>query len=140
MADVLTTEQRRLNMSRIRGRDSKPEMLVRRLVHSLGFRYRLHVRNLPGSPDLVFPARRKVVFVHGCFWHRHRCPLGQPAPKTRAVFWRNKLTRNVARDSEVRRALKRAGWRTCVVWQCQTRRTRTLETRLHRFLRAAERE
>jgi DNA mismatch endonuclease (patch repair protein) len=134
VVDVLTPEQRRLNMSRIRGKDTKPEMIVRRLVHSLGFRYRLHVRTLPGSPDLVFPSKRKVVFVHGCFWHRHRCRLGKPTPSTRAAFWKAKLLRNVERDREVRAALKKADWKTLVVWQCHTRDTDRLASTLRRFL------
>jgi DNA mismatch endonuclease (patch repair protein) len=136
VVDVLTPEQRRLNMSRIRGGDTKPEMIVRRLVHSFGYRYRLHVRALPGSPDLVLSARRKVIFVHGCFWHRHSCRLGRPQPKTRAAFWRTKLRRNVERDRQSRRALGRAGWRTLVIWQCQTRTPDRLQRLLRRFLAA----
>lgn len=132
--DVLTPEQRRLNMSRIRGKDTKPEMVVRRLVHSLGFRYRLHVTSLPGSPDLVFPSKRKVVFVHGCFWHRHRCRLGKPTPSTRAAFWKAKLLRNVKRDRDARAALKKAQWKALVVWQCETRNAPLLSSRIVRFL------
>jgi DNA mismatch endonuclease (patch repair protein) len=134
VVDVLTPEQRRLNMSRIRGKDTKPEMIVRRLVHPLGFRYRLHVRTLPGSPDLVFPSKRKVIFVHGCFWHRHRCRYGKPTPSTRAAFWKAKLLRNVERDREARTALKKAGWKALVVWQCQTRNAPLLSSRIVRFL------
>ena len=134
MADVLTPEQRRLNMSRIRGKNTKPEMVVRRLVHSLGFRYRLHVQALPGSPDLVFPARHKVIFVHGCFWHRHRCRLGRPRPATRASFWENKLAGNVERDRRTRQALQKAGWKPLVVWQCQIRDSERLEQRISTFL------
>jgi DNA mismatch endonuclease (patch repair protein) len=109
-------------------------MAVRRLVHSLGFRYRLNVRALPGSPDLVFPSRRKVVFVHGCFWHRHRCRYGRPQPKTRAAFWRKKLLQNVERDRIARKGLKDAGWQTLVVWQCQTRLSEQLSAKLIDFL------
>lgn len=134
MVDVLTPAQRRLNMSRIRGKDTKPEMVVRRLVHSLGFRYRLHVRSLPGSPDLVFPSKRKVVFVHGCFWHRHHCKYGRPTPATRARFWQNKLVQNVERDRRTRKAVKKAGWAVLVIWQCQTRDAGLLTSRLVRFL------
>jgi DNA mismatch endonuclease (patch repair protein) len=134
VVDVLTPAQRRLNMSRIRGKDTKPEMAVRRLAHSLGFRYRLHVRSLPGSPDLVFASRRKVVLVHGCFWHRHHCRYGRPTPATRARFWRNKLAQNVDRDKRARRLLKKSGWTALVIWQCQTRRTDELKDRLLRFL------
>ena len=134
MADVLTPEQRRFNMSRIRGRDTKPEMIVRRLVHSLGGRFRLHVRDLPGSPDLVLARRRKIIFVHGCFWHRHRCRYGKPVPKTRTAFWRRKLARNVERDRQVRRSLTRLGWQTLVVWECQTSALERLADRLTWFL------
>ena len=121
-------------MSRIRGKDTKPEMVVRRLVHSLGFRYRLHVRSLPGTPDLVFTSRRKVVLVHGCFWHRHRCKYGRPTPATRARFWQNKLTQNVARDRRARRELRKAGWTPLVIWQCHTRKAEQLKDRLLHFL------
>lgn len=119
--DVLTTEQRSRCMSAIRGKNTKPEMVVRRLVHSLGFRYRLHVRALPGAPDLVFPSRRKVVFVHGCFWHRHDCPLGRPVPRTRPDFWRNKLRMNVERDARNERLLRGLGWDILRVWECSVR-------------------
>lgn len=123
-------------MSRIRGRDTKPEVFVRRLAHSLGFRFLLHARNLPGRPDLVFPGRRKIVFVHGCFWHRHQCRYGRPKPATRAEFWRLKLEANRARDARVRRALRRLGWQVLVVWECQTRRA-GLAAKLSAFLRVA---
>lgn len=122
MTDVLTPAQRSRCMAAIRGRDTKPEMVVRRLVHSLGYRYRLHVRRLPGTPDLVFPGRRKVIFVHGCFWHRHDCPYGRPVPKTRAKFWRDKLAGNVARDVRHRQGLQDLGWDVLTVWECNVRK------------------
>jgi DNA mismatch endonuclease, patch repair protein len=134
VVDVLTPEQRRLNMSRIRGKDTKPEMVVRKIVHASGFRYRLHVRALPGSPDLVFPSLRKVIFVHGCFWHRHTCRYGKPRPKTRPAFWRKKLARNVERDREARQRLRRLRWTSLVVWQCQTKTPDRLQQRLRDFL------
>lgn len=121
-------------MSRVRGKDTGPEMAVRRLVHALGYRYRLHVRELPGCPDLVFPGRKKVIFVHGCFWHRHRCRHGRQMPKTRPEFWRPKLEGNRERDRSYRRALTRQGWGVLVVWQCQTRRLERLTQRLIAFL------
>jgi len=121
-------------MSRIRGRDTKPEVIVRRVAHSLGFRFVLHARDLPGRPDLAFPARRKVIFVHGCFWHRHRCRYGRPTPATRAEFWRVKLEGNRARDARARRALRRRGWQVLVVWECQTRDAETLGRGLRKFL------
>lgn len=120
MADVLTPAQRRLNMSRIRGRDTKPELLVRRGLHGRGFRYRLHRRDLPGSPDLVFPGRRAVVFVHGCFWHGHGCPMCK-APATRPEFWASKTAANRARDLAAVKRLGEAGWRVLVVWECALR-------------------
>lgn len=108
------------NMSRIRGKDTGPEMAVRRAFWAAGLRYRLYDKSLPGKPDLVFPKRRTVVFVHGCFWHSHEgCPNFR-LPKTRADWWAAKLARNKARDDEVRAALEAAGWRVMVVWECET--------------------
>jgi DNA mismatch endonuclease (patch repair protein) len=120
MVDVLTPAQRQLNMSRIRGKDTKPELLVRRGLHALGFRFRLHRKDLPGRPDLVFPARRAVIFVHGCFWHSHDCPMCK-MPATRAEFWRAKIAGNRDRDEQAVRALTAAGWRVLVVWECALR-------------------
>lgn len=121
MADVLTPVQRKLNMSRIKGKNTKPEVTVRLALHSLGLRYRLHVRGLPGTPDLVFPKHSAVVFVHGCFWHSHiGCPLFK-LPATRTDFWRDKLTGNVRRDNEATTALKAMGWRVLTVWECALR-------------------
>lgn len=107
-------------MSRISGRNSKPEMLIRRGLHSLGLRYRLHDRALPGRPDLVFPRYRAVVFVHGCFWHAHRCMLSK-LPTTRVEFWRRKLTDNARRDEAAITALWASGWRVLVIWECALR-------------------
>ena len=104
-------------MSAIKGRDTKPEMIVRRALHAAGFRFRLHRRDLPGRPDIVLPKYRTVIFVHGCFWHRHKCDKFV-WPKTRAAFWREKIMGNVERDRRVRRELKRATWRVLVVWEC----------------------
>ena len=120
VTDVLTPEQRRLVMSRIRGKDTKPEMLLRRGLHGRGLRYRLHGAGIPGKPDMVFPKYRAVVLVHGCFWHGHGCSLFK-WPQTRAVFWETKISRNMERDREVRVALKKAGWRAIVVWECALR-------------------
>ncbi|WP_186121528.1 very short patch repair endonuclease [Burkholderia gladioli] len=117
MVDVLTPEQRQLNMSRIRGRDTKPEMLIRRGLHACGFRYRLQDRKLPGRPDLVFPRYRAVIFVHGCFWHGHNCPLFK-IPKTRQDFWSAKIASNRARDQRAGEALLEQGWRVATVWEC----------------------
>ncbi len=134
MADVLTPEQRRFCMSRIKGRDTKPELAVRKLVHALGYRYRLHVRSLPGSPDLVFSSRRKVILVHGCFWHRHNCRYGRVMPATRRAFWKSKLEGNRERDGKNRRLLRKEGWGVLVVWECQTRKTEWLLERILAFL------
>lgn len=115
--DVLTPEQRRLNMSRIRGRDTKPEMLLRRGLHAAGLRYRLQVRELPGRPDLVFPKYRAVILVHGCFWHAHECPIFR-MPSTRTDFWSSKITANHRRDIQTHAALLLLGWRVLTVWEC----------------------
>lgn len=120
MADVLTPDQRRLNMSRIHGKDTKPEMLLRRGLHARGFRFRLHRRDLPGCPDLVFPRFRAVIFVHGCFWHGHDCPMFK-LPATRAEFWKTKIEKNRERDIRALEGLAAAGWRTLVVWECTLR-------------------
>jgi DNA mismatch endonuclease (patch repair protein) len=117
MADVLTPEQRRLNMSRIRGKDTKPELILRRGLHAKGIRYRLHRKDLPGSPDLVFPRYRAVVLMNGCFWHGHDCPLFK-LPTTRRGFWESKINGNKARDLRDIAGLTAAGWRVMVVWEC----------------------
>ena len=120
MADVLTKEQRRTNMSRVRGRDTQPELLLRSGLHRRGLRYRLHRRDLPGKPDLVFPASRGVILVHGCFWHLHNCPKFK-WPKTRRKFWREKIERNRERDETALADLMSVGWRILVVWECALR-------------------
>lgn len=117
MTDVLTPEQRTRNMRNIRGKDTKPEMLLRRTLHALGLRYRLHQRGLPGCPDLVFPKYRTVIFVHGCFWHRHGC-AATTTPATRLDFWEKKFAGNVKRDQRNMEALARDGWRVLIVWEC----------------------
>jgi DNA mismatch endonuclease (patch repair protein) len=131
--DTLTPEKRSRLMGKIRDKDTKPEWIVRRLVHSMGFRFRLHRKDLPGGPDLVFPAMSKVIFVHGCFWHRHRCRL-TTTPKTNVRFWNTKFSENVLRDKKNIRRLKRAGWAVLVIWECQTRNAAFLEKRLAEFL------
>jgi DNA mismatch endonuclease (patch repair protein) len=134
--DTVSKAIRSLNMSRIRSKDTTPELIVRRLVHAAGFRYRLHVRGLAGRPDLVFPRLRKIIFVHGCFWHRHHCANGRAVPGTRTEFWTSKFESNVARDAAARRQLRREGWKVLVVWECETRVRilQRLQTRLIRFL------
>ena len=117
MTDVLTPAQRRLNMSRIRSKDSKPEMIVRRGLHACGLRFRLHQRFLPGTPDLVFSKHRAAIFVNGCFWHGHGCLLSK-TPMTRTAFWGAKIEANRTRDLAARNALHDLGWRTLIVWEC----------------------
>lgn len=117
MADVLTARQRSYCMSRIRGKDTKPEHFIRHGLFALGFRYRLHRRDLPGCPDLVFPKHFAVIFVHGCLWHGHECHLFQ-WPATNADFWRNKIMRNRERDAHAVQQLRSAGWRVLTVWEC----------------------
>lgn len=126
MTDVLTPEQRRLNMSRVRGRDTVPEMRVRRGLHQLGFRYRVHAKELPGRPDLVLPRYRTAVLVHGCFWHGHGCRMTK-MPVTRAEFWQQKIEGNIARDKTAIEGLRKTGWRTLVIWECALRGPTRLE-------------
>lgn len=133
MTDVLTPEQRRRNMAAIRGKDTKPELVVRSLVHAMGFRFRLHRRDVPGRPDLVFMGRRKVIFVHGCFWHRHDGCRFAATPKTRAEFWQRKLEGNRRRDRDALAALAKLGWDTLVIWECEVAQA-DLATRIRRFL------
>lgn len=118
--DPLTAEQRRSNMSRICGKDTKPELTIRRGLHARGLRYRLHDRKLPGTPDLVFPGRRAVIFVHGCFWHGHDCHLHK-MPATNSEFWNEKIERNRARDAVSTASLVADGWRVLTIWECALR-------------------
>ena len=133
MTDRFTPEQRSVLMSRIRGRDTRPELSVRRQVHGMGYRYRLYRRDLPGRPDLVFPGRRKVIFVHGCFWHQHDC-LRAGRPSSNRTFWDAKLDRNVARDRENVEALEGLGWSVLVIWECEVRDRDRLAERVSAFL------
>ena len=130
--DTLTQRERSERMRRVRSKDTKPELAVRQLVHSMGYRYRLHAAELPGKPDLVFPSRRKVIFVHGCFWHRHRgCPRCR-LPKSRIKFWKTKFEGNRRRDTNNKRKLTRLGWCYLVIWECQV--SNELEPMLRTFL------
>lgn len=132
--DTLTPAQRSERMSRVRSKDTKPEMTVRRLVHRMGFRYRLHDRALPGNPDLVFPSRCKIIFVHGCFWHRHGTCENTRWPKSKLDFWRPKLEQNHQRDKIIRRQLRKQGWQVFVVWECQLKDVDALAERICAFL------
>jgi DNA mismatch endonuclease (patch repair protein) len=130
MTDVLTPAQRSYNMSRIRGANTAPELRVRKVLHAMGIRYRLHGKALPGKPDLVFPRAQAVLFVHGCFWHMHRCKYGKPVPATNQSFWAEKRRSNVERDKRNRAALKAGGWRVFEVWECHVRKGDSLIQKL----------
>jgi DNA mismatch endonuclease (patch repair protein) len=132
--DIVSAEKRSAMMSRIRGRDTKPEMIVRRLAHRLGYRFRLHRRDLPGTPDLVFPGKRKVVFVHGCFWHRHPGCRYAYDPKSNVERWQTKFQGNVLRDMRVKTELERLGWEVHTVWECETADNEALAGKLTRIL------
>jgi DNA mismatch endonuclease, patch repair protein len=131
--DTLSAARRSWNMSRVKGRDTTPELLVRRLLCSQGYRYRLHRSDLPGNPDIVFPSRRKVIFVHGCFWHGHSCPRGR-APSSNREFWVRKIAKNKARDRKNLRALRKLQWEELTLWECELKDFRRLRTRVVDFL------
>ena len=133
-ADVVTPEQRSSNMSKIKGTNTKPEMIVRSMCHELGLRYRLHRKDLPGTPDLVFPKHRLCLFVHGCFWHRHPGCKYAYTPKSRLDFWLPKLAKNVERDINAQRALEVSGWRVSIIWECQTKNRDTLRTEIQKMI------
>jgi DNA mismatch endonuclease (patch repair protein) len=132
--DSVSPSRRSQIMSRIRSSDTRPEMQIRRLLHGLGYRYVLHRRDLPGVPDLVFPSRRKIIFIQGCFWHQHRGCIDGRIPKSRVSYWRPKLQRNVERDRLNVSRLRRAGWKVMLVWECKAVKTETVCNRLTRFL------
>ena len=136
MADTLTRVERSERMGRIQNKDTKPEMRIRKIVHGMGYRYRLHKANLPGKPDLVFAGRRKVIFVHGCFWHRHPDPSCSLArlPKSKLDFWIPKLEANRQRDEANVRELEQAGWDVLTIWECQLRNEKELKSRIQVFL------
>lgn len=136
--DNLTPEQRKRTMTRVRSVDTKPEMQVRRLVHGMGYRYRLHRKELPGTPDLVFSKRRKVILVHGCFWHGHDCKAGRKRPKTDEAYWSAKLARNAERDAANQALLHEKGWDVLIVWECDLKRMDRLTTVIRRFLNGAQ--
>ncbi|MFP4896827.1 very short patch repair endonuclease [Paraburkholderia sp. EG304] len=132
--DSLTPAERSERMSRIKGKNTKPELIVRSLVHRMGYRYRLHPKELPGRPDLVFASRRKVIFVHGCFWHRHEgCHLAR-LPKSRLDFWQPKLEANAERDKAVELRLTELGWKVLTIWECEVKEGAALASRVRAFL------
>ncbi|OXE37691.1 MAG: very short patch repair endonuclease [Phenylobacterium zucineum] len=134
MTDHISKERRSANMRAVGARNTKPEITVRRLAHQMGYRFRLHRADLPGKPDLTFPKRRAVIFVHGCFWHGHDCKRGTPKPKNNADFWATKLARNVERDRRQLALLELSGWRALVVWECELKPEAALKARLVGFL------
>jgi DNA mismatch endonuclease (patch repair protein) len=134
MADTLSPEERSKRMSLIRGKDTKPELKIRRLIHSLGYRYRLHSSELPGKPDLVFKGKKKAIFIHGCFWHRHdNCALAR-LPKSRLGFWNPKLEGNKERDKQNQEKLIALGWSFLVIWECEINNLELLTDRITKFL------
>src|SRR5258706_8140388 len=132
--DVHSPQQRSFNMSRIRNRDTRPEMIVRSIIHRLGFRYRLHKKDLPGKPDIVLVRHGKIIDIHGCFFHMHKCRYGSVVPATNAKFWRTKRLSNVVRDRKNQRALRRDGWEVLIVWECETKNLADIEEKLKKFL------
>ena len=134
MVDTLSKHERSKRMSLVKGKNTKPELKVRKLIYNMGYRYRLHVKNLPGTPDIVFKSRKKVIFVHGCFWHRHdHCTLAR-LPKSRLEFWKPKLEKNKERDALKLELLERLGWRNLVIWECQIKDDDNLKKIIHNFL------
>src|ERR1051325_7053761 len=136
MRDRLTKERRSWNMSRIRGRDTAPEKLVRSMLHGMGCRFRLHRKDLPGKPDIVLVSRRVAIFVNGCFWHRHQGCKNCTTPTNNREFWTKKLEGNAARDKINRQALRKLGWRSFVIWECETEDPQNLDTLVKRFVRS----
>ena len=138
MVDTLSPEKRSWNMSRIKGSDTGPERLVRSILHKLGYRFRLGRKDLPGKPDIVLPKYRTVVFVHGCFWHRHEGCKYAYMPKSRIEFWKKKFERNVQRDSEVKEALDKMNWHVLYVWECEVKDENALALRLDSEIRSLQ--
>jgi DNA mismatch endonuclease, patch repair protein len=134
MADNLTQKQRSACMRSVRSEDTAPEMLVRKAVHALGYRYAIHRKDLPGKPDIVFVSRRKIIFVHGCFWHMHKCQHGRNSPSSNIDYWLRKREANTQRDKRNARLLRATNWKVLVVWECWTRDMASLAQRLVNFL------
>lgn len=134
MADKISAARRSANMARIKAKDSKPEWMVRRLVYRLGYRYRLHAKDLPGKPDLVFRPQKKAIFVHGCYWHGHGCAVGGTGAKSNQTYWGPKIEGNRRRDAAAILALENAGWKTLVIWECETKEAAEVSQRIVSFL------
>lgn len=133
MADRFSADERSAIMRRVRSVDTCPELRLRKMIHQLGFRFRLHRKSLPGTPDVVLARQKKVVFVHGCYWHQHSCDRAK-RPATNRVYWNRKLDKNVERDKKNLRLLRQQGWRVLTVWECELRKPERLQRRLARFL------
>ena len=134
MTDHVSPSRRSEIMRNIKAKNTSPELFVRSLLHRMGYRFRLHIRDLPGCPDIVLPRRRKIIFVHGCFWHRHRSCPNTRTPKSNVDFWTKKFCENVRRDRSTTRALRSRGWRVLVVWECEVRNMERLEAKLANFM------
>ena len=130
MTDILTKEKRSWNMSRIRNKNTRPEIVVRSLLHCIGYRFRLHRKDLPGNPDIVLPKYKTIIFVHGCFWHRHKNCKYAYTPKSRVDFWQKKFLGNIERDCKHKKELKKLGWKVLVIWECETTDALILSKRL----------
>jgi DNA mismatch endonuclease, patch repair protein len=134
MTDKISKARRSANMRAVRSRNTRPEIQVRRVAHCLGYRFRLHRRDLPGKPDIAFPGRQKAIFVHGCFWHQHSGCRRATVPKSNRTFWRSKFARNAERDAEQLAAIRKRGWRALVIWECETKDSLKLAHKIRRFL------
>jgi DNA mismatch endonuclease (patch repair protein) len=134
MVDLLSPEKRSWNMSRIRSKNTKPEMIVRSVLHRMGYRFRLHRKDLPGNPDIVLPKYKIVIFVHGCFWHQHVGCIHGGIPKSRQEYWGPKLNKNIERDKLNQKKLKEIGWKFLIIWECQINNTATIITQFKNFL------
>jgi len=134
MVDIISEERRSWNMSRIRGKDTKPEIIVRSMLHRMGYRFRLHRKDLPGKPDIVLPKYNTVIFVHGCFWHRHKGCKFAYKPKSRIDFWNSKFDETVARDKRNRKQLEANGWNVEIIWECETKDMNRLKNIINKIL------
>lgn len=134
MADIMTSEQRSERMRKIRSHDTKPEIVIRKLIHHMGYRYRIHVKDLPGTPDIVFSSRRKIIFVHGCFWHMHEACRDGKIPGSRKEYWEPKLFRTRARDEKHQVELANSGWATLIIWECELSDLTRVELKIKDFL------
>jgi len=132
--DIITPERRSWNMSRIKGKNTKPEIIVRSLLFKLGYRFRLHYKKLPGKPDIVIPKYKTIIFVHGCFWHRHTGCQYAYSPKSRVDFWENKFNENINRDKKKKKELEDLGWKVIVLWECETKNTNILQEKISKII------